>query len=103
MACACHINFPLTGDVEKAVIHGDDNPWNSFQEQCVHAGRPWLALRFLHQAKPTMNNKHDKILFWGCFIALITTSYAFISRMILSGGQFATDFGLDKVTVGELQ
>src|SRR5437667_12002691 len=50
-----------------------------------------------------MNNRHDKILFWGCFIALITTSYAFISRMILSGGQFAADFGLDKVTVGELQ
>ncbi|TAK96366.1 MAG: MFS transporter [Verrucomicrobia bacterium] len=50
-----------------------------------------------------MNNKHDKILFWGCFIALITTSYAFISRMILCGGQFVTDFGLDKVTVGELQ
>lgn len=50
-----------------------------------------------------MNNRHDKILFWGCFIALITTSYAFISRMILCGGQFATDFGLDKVAVGELQ
>src|SRR5271166_11495 len=50
-----------------------------------------------------MNNRHDKILFWGCFIALITTSYAFISRMILSGGQFVTDFGLDKVSVGELQ
>ena len=50
-----------------------------------------------------MNNKHDKILFWGCFIALITTSYAFISRMILCGGQFVTDFGLDKVSVGELQ
>jgi MFS family permease len=50
-----------------------------------------------------MNNRHDKILFWGCFIALITTSYAFISRMILCGGQFATDFALDKVTVGELQ
>jgi len=50
-----------------------------------------------------MNNKHDKILFWGCFIALITTSYAFISRMILCGGAFVTDFGLDKVTVGELQ
>jgi MFS family permease len=50
-----------------------------------------------------MNNKPDKILFWGCFIALITTSYAFISRMILCGGQFATDFALDKVTVGELQ
>ena len=51
----------------------------------------------------SMNNKTDKILFWGCFIALITTSYAFISRMILCGGQFATDFGLDKVAVGELQ
>ena len=50
-----------------------------------------------------MNNRHDKILFWGCFIALITTSYAFISRMILCGGQFKTDFGLDNVVVGELQ
>ena len=50
-----------------------------------------------------MNNRQDKILFWGCFVALITTSYAFISRMILCGGQFVTDFGLDKVAVGELQ
>jgi len=50
-----------------------------------------------------MNNRHDKILFYGCFIAIITTSYAFISRMIMCGGQFATDFGLDKVSVGELQ
>jgi len=36
-------------------------------------------------------------------MAMITTSYAFISRMILCGGQFASDFGLDKVSVGELQ
>ena len=50
-----------------------------------------------------MDNRNDKILFWGCFIALITTAYAFISRMILCGGQFVTDFGLDKVQVGELQ
>jgi MFS family permease len=50
-----------------------------------------------------MNNRQDKILFWGCFIAIITTSYAFISRMILCGGQFTTDFGLDKVAAGELQ
>src|SRR5476649_2769918 len=55
------------------------------------------------ESSPTMNNRHDKILFWGCFIALITTSYAFISRIILcTGAQFATDFGLDKVAVGEL-
>src|SRR5262252_3624537 len=51
-----------------------------------------------------MNTRHDKILFWGCFIALITTSYAFISRMILCGGdQFAQEFGIDKVAAGELQ
>jgi len=50
-----------------------------------------------------MNNRHDKILFWGCFIALITTSYAFISRIILcTGDQFITEFGLNKVSVGEL-
>jgi len=50
-----------------------------------------------------MNSRHDNNLFWGCFIALITTSYAFISRIILcTGTQFATDFGLDKVSVGEL-
>jgi MFS family permease len=50
-----------------------------------------------------MNNKSDKILFWGCFIALITTSYAFISRIILcTSPQFAVEFGLDKVSVGEL-
>jgi MFS family permease len=50
-----------------------------------------------------MNKRHDQILFWGCFIALITTSYAFVSRMILCGGQFKTDFGLDDVVVGQLQ
>jgi MFS family permease len=50
-----------------------------------------------------MNNRHDKILFWGCFIALITTSYAFFSRMYLCGVRFPTDFGLDKVAVGSLQ
>src|ERR1041384_2963479 len=51
-----------------------------------------------------MNQRHDKVLFWGCFIALICTSYAFISRMILCGGdQFATEFGLNKVAAGELQ
>jgi MFS family permease len=50
-----------------------------------------------------MNHRHDKILFWGCFIALITTSYAFISRIILcTSPQFATAFDLDKVMVGGL-
>jgi len=50
-----------------------------------------------------MNNRHDKILFWGCWIALISTAYAFFSRMYLCGARFPTDFGLDKVAVGSLQ
>jgi MFS family permease len=42
-------------------------------------------------------------VFWGCFIALITTSFAFVTRMILCDGQFKTDFALDDVTVGALK
>ena len=49
-----------------------------------------------------MSNRHDKILFWGCFVAILTTAYAFISRMILCGGHFRADFGLNEVQVGEL-
>jgi MFS family permease len=50
-----------------------------------------------------MSTRYDKILFWGCFIAIITTSYAFISRIILcTGTQFAIEFGVNKVSVGEL-
>lgn len=45
----------------------------------------------------------DKVLFWGCFVALITTSFAFFSRMYLCDVRFATDFGIDNVTVGELK
>lgn len=49
-----------------------------------------------------MNDKNAKIVFWGCFIALITTSFAFFSRMYLAGGRLMADFGLDKGEVGEL-
>ena len=42
-------------------------------------------------------------LFWGCFIALITTSYAFFSRMYLCDVRFGLDFGIDKVTIGALK
>ncbi len=47
-------------------------------------------------------DKATLFLFWGCFIALIATSFGFITRMLLLG-RFQTDFGLDKVMVGELQ
>lgn len=42
-------------------------------------------------------------LFWGCFIALITTSYAFFSRMYLCDVRFGADFGIDKVAIGGLK
>jgi len=42
-------------------------------------------------------------LFWGCFVALITTSYAFFSRMYLCDVRFMADFALTKVAVGELK
>jgi MFS family permease len=78
-------------------VHGEISGKRDF---AVDTGAPVGSITAIPEP---MNNKHDKILLWGCFIALITTSYAFISRMILCGGQFVTDFGLDKVSVGELQ
>ena len=47
------------------------------------------------------DERHKKILFWGCFIALITTSFGFITRMFLLG-TWATEFGLDPAQTGRL-
>jgi MFS family permease len=47
-------------------------------------------------------NGGNKIVFIGCFIALVTTSFAFISRMYLCNARFGTDFGIEKGTVGLL-
>jgi MFS family permease len=48
-------------------------------------------------------NKNDTMVFWGCFIALITTSFAFFSRMYLCDVRFGADFGIEKVTIGSLK
>jgi MFS family permease len=49
------------------------------------------------------HSKNDKIVFWGCFIALITTSMAFIMRAdLINSGIWANEFGLDKVQSGVL-
>jgi len=48
------------------------------------------------------DQKPSMALFWGCFIALITTAFAFFSRIYLCEGRFAMDFNLDKGTVGSL-
>lgn len=43
----------------------------------------------------------EKMMFWGCFIALITTSFAFVGRLFLIG-TWATEFNLDPAEVGRL-
>ncbi len=45
----------------------------------------------------------QQLVFWGCFIALITTSFAFFTRMYLCDERFPTDFGIDKVDIGALK
>lgn len=49
-----------------------------------------------------MNDRNNKFVFWGCFVALITTAFAFFSRIYLCNVRFNTDFGLDATQVGEL-
>ncbi len=46
-------------------------------------------------------NSHDKGLFWGCFIALVTTAFGFIARMFLIG-TWAVEFKLDPAQAGRL-
>lgn len=48
--------------------------------------------------------KPSQVMFWGCFIALITTAFAFITRtfMINTPAMWPRDFGLDKVQAQEL-
>ena len=50
------------------------------------------------------NTKAKQFLFWGCFIALITTSLAFITRAFLINipTLWPAEFGLDKVKAQEL-
>lgn len=49
----------------------------------------------------TQNEKSNQRLFWGCFIALIATAFAFITRMFLIG-DWAQQFDLDAAQVGRL-
>ena len=43
----------------------------------------------------------EQVLFWGCFIALITTAFGFIARMFLIG-TWEKEFGLDPAESGRL-
>jgi MFS family permease len=47
------------------------------------------------------DDKKNKMIFWGCFIALITTAFGFISRMFLLN-EWGDQFGLDAAQIGRL-
>lgn len=47
------------------------------------------------------SDTHSKTLFWGCFIALITTGFAFVGRLELLG-VWGAEFNLDKQQQGIL-
>jgi MFS family permease len=53
-------------------------------------------------SSPDNHDTNDRVVFWGCFIALVTTSFAFFSRLYLCNIRFPTDFGLEKGAVGSL-
>ena len=44
----------------------------------------------------------QKLLFWGCFIALVTTAFGFITRMFLVN-VWSVEFNLDPAQAGRLQ
>ena len=46
-------------------------------------------------------HEQDRTLFWGCFIALIATSFGFIAR-VLTAGEWGAEFGLTETQVGEI-
>src|SRR5262245_11886376 len=53
-------------------------------------------------ASPENHTTNDKVVFWGCFTALVTTSFGFFSRLYLCNTRFPEDFGLEKGSVGTL-
>jgi MFS family permease len=50
---------------------------------------------------PSIMRSEDLRLFWGCFIALVTTAFGFIARMFLIN-TWAEEFSLDPAKAGEL-
>src|SRR5271165_7199846 len=59
----------------------------------AHAPTPPMA--------PPKSTTHDQVLFWGCFIALVTTAFGFIARSFLLD-TWQAEFGLDKAQAGRL-
>src|SRR5260370_4345342 len=51
---------------------------------------------------PSSMRTEDQLLFWGCFLALVTTAFGFIARMFLIN-TWAREFDLDPAQAGRLQ
>jgi MFS family permease len=51
--------------------------------------------------KIELTEQQKKRLFWGCFIALVTTGFGFIARIFLAN-TWATEFSLDPAQTGKL-
>lgn len=59
-------------------------------------------MAYASAAQPSVaSSEQDRKLFWGCFIALIATSFAFIAR-VLTAGEWGPEFGLTATQVGEI-
>jgi MFS family permease len=67
-----------------------------------NSGLTFKESHSMNSAHAPSADKHDQILFWGCFIALITTAFGFIARMFLIK-TWADEFGLDPAEAGRLQ
>ncbi len=55
----------------------------------------------MNEASNDRLTSHDQLLFWGCFLALITTAFGFIARMFLIN-TWAEEFDLDPAQAGRL-
>ena len=48
-------------------------------------------------------NKNDTVVFWGCFIALVTTAFGFVGRLFLINTWASEEwFNLDQAQAGRL-
>ena len=49
----------------------------------------------------SQESEPDMKLFWGCFIALVTTAFGFVGRLFLIG-EWSEEFSLDPAEAGRL-
>ena len=79
--------------------------WSDLFNPLFDLNSQHLPLENFVMAEPNLGQSPDagqKLVFWGCFIALVTTSFAFVSRITLCSVRFGTEFNLDSVKIGEL-